>query len=221
MHFYGYARVSTTGQDLTIQREALKAAGCKVIREEKVSGTSRQGRAEPDTRHQFIRSGDTYAGTRIDRRSRGIKTPVGIKVGGPDLLELERIGKEIEDVIRNVPGTLSVYAERVMGGSYLDFTIDRDAIARYGLTGGDLQGLLEAAMGGLTMPPARSGVCVNPLRSASNCAAVGATLRPVSENSAYTAIALSTPPVVSIVGDVSSDQPPTNVNDRSSSVPVF
>ena len=72
MHFYGYARVSTTGQDLTIQREALKAAGCKVIREEKVSGTSRQGRAELDTLLQFIRSGDTLVVTRIDRLARSV-----------------------------------------------------------------------------------------------------------------------------------------------------
>ena len=72
MHFYGYARVSTTGQDLTIQREALKAAGCKVIREEKVSGTSRHGRAELDTLLQFIRSGDTLVVTRIDRLARSV-----------------------------------------------------------------------------------------------------------------------------------------------------
>ncbi len=72
MHFYGYARVSTTGQDLTIQREALKAAGCKVIREEKVSGTSRQGRAELDTLLQFIRSVDTLVVTRIDRLARSV-----------------------------------------------------------------------------------------------------------------------------------------------------
>ena len=72
MHFYGYARVSTTDQDLTIQREALKAAGCKVIREEKVSGTSRQGRAELDTLLQFIHKGDTLVVTRIDRLARSV-----------------------------------------------------------------------------------------------------------------------------------------------------
>lgn len=72
MHFYGYARVSTTGQNLTIQRDALKAAGCNVIREEKVSGTSRHGRAELDTLLQFIRSGDTLVVTRIDRLARSV-----------------------------------------------------------------------------------------------------------------------------------------------------
>ena len=72
MHFYGYARVSTTDQDLTIQREALKAAGCKVIREEKVCGTSRRGRAELDTLLQFIDKGDTLVVTRIDRLARSV-----------------------------------------------------------------------------------------------------------------------------------------------------
>ncbi len=69
---YGYARVSTIDQDLTIQRDALEAAGCDVIREEKVSGTSRQGRVELDTLLQFIRSGDTLAVTRIDRLARSV-----------------------------------------------------------------------------------------------------------------------------------------------------
>ena len=72
MHFYGYARVSTTDQDLTIQREALKAAGCVIIKEEKVSGTSRQGRAELDNLLRFIREGDTLVVTRIDRLARSV-----------------------------------------------------------------------------------------------------------------------------------------------------
>ena len=68
--------------------------------------------------------------TRIDMLSTGIRTPVGIKVAGPDLAELERLGKEIEAVVRDLPGTVGAYAERVMGGNYLDLRIDRDAIAR-------------------------------------------------------------------------------------------
>ena len=96
--------------------------------------------------------------TRIDMLSTGIKTPVGIKVAGPDLAELERIGKQIEDVIRNVPGTLSVYAERVMGGNYLDFTIDREAIARYGLTVGDIQDVMETAIGGMNITTTVEGL---------------------------------------------------------------
>ena len=72
MATYGYARVSTTDQDLTVQREALKAAGCEIIREEKVSGTSRQGREELATLLQFLRPGDTLVVTRLDRLARSI-----------------------------------------------------------------------------------------------------------------------------------------------------
>ncbi len=96
--------------------------------------------------------------TRIDMLSTGIKTPVGIKIGGPDLNELERIGKEVESVIRDVPGTLSVYAERVMGGNYLDFKIDRRAIARYGLTVGQVQEIIQTAIGGMNITTTVEGL---------------------------------------------------------------
>jgi Cu(I)/Ag(I) efflux system membrane protein CusA/SilA len=89
--------------------------------------------------------------TRIDMLSTGIKTPVGIKVAGPDLDELERIGKEVEGVVKQLPGTLSAYAERVMGGNYLDFAIDRDATARYGLTVGDVEDVIQSAIGGMNV----------------------------------------------------------------------
>ena len=72
--------------------------------------------------------------TRIDMLATGIKTPVGIKVAGPNLVELERIAEQIETIIRKVPGTASVFAERVMGGNYIEFNINRDQIARYGLS---------------------------------------------------------------------------------------
>ncbi|MCH8157010.1 MAG: efflux RND transporter permease subunit, partial [Nitrospinae bacterium] len=77
--------------------------------------------------------------TRIDMLSTGIKTPVGIKVAGDDLNILEQLGKQIEAVVRNIPGTLSVYSERVVGGNYFDFEINRAEAARYGLTVGDVQ----------------------------------------------------------------------------------
>src|SRR6266700_1496683 len=80
--------------------------------------------------------------TRIDMLATGIKTPVGIKVAGANLAELERIASEIEVVVRQVPGTSGVFAERVMGGNYIQFNIDRDAIARYGLTSGAVQDVL-------------------------------------------------------------------------------
>jgi len=73
MAVYGYARVSTGEQDLTIQREALTKAGCTIIREEKRSGTSREGRAELETLLAFLRKGDTLMVTRIDRLARSNK----------------------------------------------------------------------------------------------------------------------------------------------------
>ena len=96
--------------------------------------------------------------TRIDMLSTGIKTPVGIKIAGPDLNELERIGKQVEQVVRNVPGTLSVYAERVMGGNYLDFKINRVAIARYGLTVGQVQDVIRSAIGGMNITTTVEGL---------------------------------------------------------------
>jgi Cu(I)/Ag(I) efflux system membrane protein CusA/SilA len=89
--------------------------------------------------------------TRIDMLSTGIKTPVGIKIAGPDLTELERIGKQVEAVVKPLPGTLSAYAERVMGGNYLDIDIDREAAARYGATVGDVQDVIMSAIGGMNV----------------------------------------------------------------------
>ena len=89
--------------------------------------------------------------TRIDMLSTGIKTPVGIKVGGPDLKVLEGIAREVEAVVKPLPGTLSAYAERVMGGSYLDFDIDREAAARFGLNVGDVQDVVQSAVGGMNV----------------------------------------------------------------------
>jgi Cu(I)/Ag(I) efflux system membrane protein CusA/SilA len=95
---------------------------------------------------------------RIDMLSTGIRTPVGIKVAGPDLAILERLGKEIEAVVRQVPGTRSVYAERVMGGNYIDFEIDRAAIARYGLTVADVQDVIQSAIGGMDITTTVEGL---------------------------------------------------------------
>jgi len=89
--------------------------------------------------------------TRIDMLSTGIKTPVGVKIAGPDLGELERLGQEVEAVVKGLPDTLSAYAERVMGGSYVDFRIDRDAAARFGLTVGDVQDVIQTAIGGMNV----------------------------------------------------------------------
>ena len=96
--------------------------------------------------------------TRIDMLSTGIKTPVGIKIAGPDLATLERIGTQIEAVVRKVPGTSSAFAERVMGGRFIEFEIDRDAIARYGLTVADVQDVLSVALGGMPLTTTVEGL---------------------------------------------------------------
>ena len=96
--------------------------------------------------------------TRIDMLATGIKTPVGIKVAGSNLAELERIAGQIEALIHRVPGTGSVFAERVLGGNYIEFEIDRDAIARYGLTVGDVQEVLQVALGGMPLTTTVEGL---------------------------------------------------------------
>ncbi len=96
--------------------------------------------------------------TRIDMLSTGIKTPVGIKVSGPDLSVLERIGEQIEAVVRRVPHTLSVYSERVVGGNYVNFTVDRDEVGRYGLTVADVQEVVASAVGGMNISTTVEGL---------------------------------------------------------------
>src|SRR5690606_5950173 len=94
---------------------------------------------------------------RIDMLATGIRTPVGIKIFGPDLAELERIGREIEGHLRMVPGTRSAFAERAVSGYYVDVEIDRAAAARYGLNVRDIQEVLGAAIGGMTITQAVEG----------------------------------------------------------------
>ena len=96
--------------------------------------------------------------TRIDMLSTGIKTPVGIKLMGEDLQVLSDLGEEIEAVMRQVPGTLSVYSERVTGGNYLDFHIKRKEAARFGLTVGDVQDIITTAIGGMNITQTVEGL---------------------------------------------------------------
>ncbi len=96
--------------------------------------------------------------TRIDMLATGIKTPIGIKIAGPDFRTLEHIGREIEQALRPLPGTRSVYAERVMGGNFIDFTIDRAMAARYGLTTGDIQEIIATAIGGMNITETVEGL---------------------------------------------------------------
>jgi copper/silver efflux system protein len=89
--------------------------------------------------------------SRIDMLSTGIRTPVGVKVIGTDLVEIDRLAKQIEQVLKTVPGTSSAYAERALGGYYLDVTPDRAALARYGIMVQDVQDVIATALGGQTV----------------------------------------------------------------------
>lgn len=96
--------------------------------------------------------------TRIDMLATGIKTPVGIKVAGPDLEVIQRIGQDLERVIETVPGTASVYSERVAGGRYVDIDIDRVRAARYGLNIADVQDIVHSAIGGMNVTQTVEGL---------------------------------------------------------------
>ncbi len=96
--------------------------------------------------------------TRIDMLSTGIRTPVGIKIMGDDLQTLSDLGEEIEALVRTLPGTLSAFSERVTGGNYLDFVIDRAEIARYGLTVADVQDIIQSAIGGMNVTQTVEGL---------------------------------------------------------------
>jgi Cu(I)/Ag(I) efflux system membrane protein CusA/SilA len=88
---------------------------------------------------------------RIDMLTTGVRTPVGIKIFGSDLAEIQRVGEKLEQVIQGVPGTRSVFAERAAGGYFVDFVPRREALARYGLTIEDLQMVIMTAIGGETI----------------------------------------------------------------------
>ena len=95
---------------------------------------------------------------RIDMLATGIKTPVGVKVAGPDLEVIQKIGKRIEEVLKDVPGTASVYAERVAGGRYVVVDIDRLAAARFGLNIADVQEVVRTAVGGMNVATTVEGL---------------------------------------------------------------
>lgn len=89
--------------------------------------------------------------TRIDMLATGIKTPIGIKIAGPDLKVIEKIGADIEPILNELPGTASVYAERVAGGRYVTIDIDRRSAARYGLSIAEIQQVISTAVGGMNV----------------------------------------------------------------------
>lgn len=96
--------------------------------------------------------------TRIDMLATGIKTPVGIKIGGPDLMEIQKIGQQIESILSDVPGTASVYSERVAGGRYVKVDIQREKAARYGLNIADVQQVVSSAIGGMNVTQSVEGL---------------------------------------------------------------
>ena len=96
--------------------------------------------------------------TRIDMLATGIKTPVGIKVAGPDLKQIEKIGRRLEQVLKDVPGTASVYSERVAGGRYIKVDIQREKAARYGLNIADVQQIVATAIGGMNVTQTIEGL---------------------------------------------------------------
>jgi Cu(I)/Ag(I) efflux system membrane protein CusA/SilA len=96
--------------------------------------------------------------TRIDMLSTGIKTPVGIKIMGDDLETLSALGEQIEAIVREIPGTLSAFSERVVGGNYLDYEINREAVARHGLTVGNVQDIIMSAVGGMNITQSVEGL---------------------------------------------------------------
>jgi len=116
--------------------------------------------AELDTALQFPGISNAWTmpiKARIDMLSTGIRTPIGIKVFGKDLAEMERLAQQIERVVKAVPGTTSAFAERLTGGSYLNIEPDREALARLGISVGELQELIATALGGEMVSTAVEG----------------------------------------------------------------
>ncbi len=132
------------------------------------------GWTDPDgTRHPGLNEAVAFPGVanawpypienRINMLATGIKTPVGIKIMGPDLQTLSDIAERTASALRTVPGTLSAYPERTVGGYYLDVDVDRAAAARYGLTTGDVQDTIQTAIGGMTVTTTVEGLERYPL----------------------------------------------------------
>ncbi len=96
--------------------------------------------------------------TRIDMQTTGIQTPVGVKITGPDLHEIDRIGKQVEAVLQTVPGTQTAYADRTNGGRYIEITPDRVKAARFGLNIGEIQDVISSAVGGVEVTQTVEGL---------------------------------------------------------------
>ncbi|MFQ5469068.1 MAG: efflux RND transporter permease subunit [Gammaproteobacteria bacterium] len=116
--------------------------------------TTRELMAEMDKEIAFPGLANSWSPpikTRIDMLSTGIKTPIGIKVSGPDLNILQQLSTDIEQAMKTIPDTLSAFGDRAVGGYFVDFDIDRESAARYGLTVGDVQAVIMSAIGGMNV----------------------------------------------------------------------
>lgn len=125
------------------------------------SKTTKELMAEMDKAIQFPGLANAWTmpiKTRIDMLSTGIKTPVGIKVSGPDLTVLQNVASDIEQIMKLLPETLSAFGDRAVGGYYIDFNIDRKEAARYGLTTGDVQNVIQSAIGGMNITETVEGL---------------------------------------------------------------
>jgi Cu(I)/Ag(I) efflux system membrane protein CusA/SilA len=123
--------------------------------------TTRDLMAEMDKSLQFPGLANSWTmpiKTRLDMLSTGIKTPVGIKVSGPDLNVLQDLSLEIEQVMKTLPETTSAFGDRAVGGYYLDFDINRESAARYGLTTGAIQDVIKSAIGGMNITETVEGL---------------------------------------------------------------
>lgn len=123
--------------------------------------TTRELMAEMDNAIQFPGLANSWTmpiKTRIDMLSTGIKTPVGIKVSGPDLNVLQAISQNIEQAMKTIPETMSAFGDRSVGGYYLDFDINRETAARYGLVVGDVQDVIRSAIGGMNITETIEGL---------------------------------------------------------------
>lgn len=134
----------------------------ELVHGEEVDGSPSGYWTDPDgTRHPSLNTAVQFPGlanawpypieNRINMLSTGIKTPVGIKIMGPDLKTLSDLAEQTATAVRGISGTLSAYPERTFGGYYLDFDVDREQAARYGLNVGDIQDVIQTAIGGMNV----------------------------------------------------------------------
>ncbi|GLK74959.1 cation transporter [Methylopila jiangsuensis] len=151
---YGKAGRAATATDPAPSEMTETIINLKPKAEWRPGVTTESLKAEMDKALQFPGVSNAWTmpiRARIDMLATGIRTPVGIKVYGSNLVEMEKLAREVEQAVKTVPGTSSAYAERVIGGYYLDITPDRAALARYGLMVSDVQDVVATALGGETV----------------------------------------------------------------------